>query len=244
MNSDNFKKIRIEITTKQHVPIHPKNPYLKYAQDNSRKGQRLGVKIFYDGVDIGHGVILDFYKQFEIVEDFGAAHVNVGWSTTLGDRIYKLKYFKNPPIPKERRKFFISSFVDSFVPYIKQLKKKTKKEKCDCYLTYIPSSTKTPDRIAKKLSKETDVPLVNIIAKDPKDTQDSKNIDDYFESMEHAQRKHVFDESFIASHSDAQYIVIDDVMGLGSSILTALKVLYDMIGKINYFLIVVKDVKR
>jgi len=62
--------------------------------------------------------------------------------------------------------------------------------------------------------------------------------------MEHAQKKYVFDESFITSHSDAQYIVIDDVMGLGSSILTTLKALYDITGKINYFLIVVKDVKR
>ncbi len=115
-------------------------------------------------------MILDFYKQFEIIEDFGASHVNVGWSTTHGDRIYKLKYFKNPPLSKERRKLFISSFTDSFSPYIEQLKKKTKEDACDCYLTYIPSSTKTPDRIAKKLSKETDVPLVNVISKDPKET--------------------------------------------------------------------------
>lgn len=193
---------------------------------------------------IGQGVILDFYKQFEIIEDFGASHVNVGWSTTLGDRIYKLKYFKNPPISKERRKLFISSFVDSFVPYIEQLKKKTKEEKCDCYLTYIPSSTKTPDRIVKKLSKETSLPIADIISKDTNDTTDSKNIDDYFESMEHAQKKYVFDETFIASHPDAQYIIIDDVMGLGSSILTTLKSIYDITGKLNYFLIVVKDVKR
>ena len=244
MNNDEYKKFRIEITTKQHVPLHPKNPYLQYIQDDSRKGKRLGVKVFYDNVKIGQGVILDFYKQFEIIEDFGASHVNVGWSTTLGDRIYKLKYFKKPSISKERRKFFISSFVDSFVPYIEQLKKKTKEEKSDCYLTYIPSSTKTPDRIAKKLSKETDIPLVTMISKDPKDTQDSKNIEDYFESMDHAQKKYLFDSGFISEHSDAQYIIIDDVMGLGSSILTSLKAIYDITGKMNYFLIVVKDVKR
>ncbi len=244
MDIDDFKKFKIEITTKQHVPVHPKNPYLKYIQDETRQGKRLKVRVSYDGVDIGHGVVLDFYKQFDIIEDFGASHVNVGWSTTLGDRIYKLKYFKNPPIPKEQRKFFISSFVDSFVPYIEQLKKKTKEEKCDCYLTYIPSSTKTPDRIAKKLAKETSVPLANIISKDPSDSTDSKNIEDYIESMEHAQKKYLFDEKFISENSDAQYIIIDDVMGLGSSILTTLKAIYDITGKINYFLIVVKDVKR
>ncbi len=62
--------------------------------------------------------------------------------------------------------------------------------------------------------------------------------------MEYAQKKYLFDETFIASHPDAQYIIIDDVMGLGSSILTALKAIYDITGKLNYFLIVVKDVKR
>jgi len=204
----------------------------------------LKIRVFYDGKDIGHGLVLDFYKQFEVVEDFGASHVSVGRSTPLGNKIYKLKYFKNPPISKEQRKFFISSLVESFTPYIEQLKKKTKEEACNCYLTYIPSSTKTPDRIAKKLSKETSVPIADIISKDPKDTTDSKNIDDYFESMKHAQNKYVFDKAFISAHSDAQYIVIDDVMGLGSSILTTLKTIYDITGKLNYFLIVVKDVKR
>ena len=244
MTKKDFKKFTIEIRTKQHVPVHPKNPYLTYMQDDSRKGDRLSVKIFYDDIEIGRGVILDFYKQFEIIEDFGTSHVNVGRSTTLGDRIYKLKYFKNPAISKEQRKFFIKSFVESFEPYIKQLKKHKKREGCNCFLTYVPSSTKTPDRIAKGLSKSTDVKLANIIYKNSAETQDSKNIDDYMESMLLAQRKYLFDTDFISSNVDAQYIIIDDVMGLGSSMLTTLKALYDMTGKMNYFLIVVKDVKR
>ena len=28
MNHDDYKKFRIEIVTKQHVPEHPKNPYM------------------------------------------------------------------------------------------------------------------------------------------------------------------------------------------------------------------------
>lgn len=244
MNINDFKKFKIEITTKQHIPVHPKNPYLKYIQDETRQGKRLKVRVFYDGVVIGQGVILDFYKKFEIIEDFGASHVNVGRSTALGNQIYRLKYFRNPPVSKEIRKSYIAGFVDSFFPYIEQLKTKTKKEGYNCFLTYIPSSTKTPDRIAKKLAKETTIPLVNIISKDPSVSTDSKNIDNYVESMQYAQNKYVFDKKFIADHADAQYIIIDDVMGLGSSILSTLKAIYNITGKINYFLIVVKDVKR
>ena len=59
MDIDDFKKFKIEIMTKQHVPVHPKNPYLKYIQDKNRKGDRLKVSVYYDGVDIEHGIILD-----------------------------------------------------------------------------------------------------------------------------------------------------------------------------------------
>lgn len=244
MNTEDFKKFKIVITTKQHVPVHPKNPYLTYQQDETRKGKRLSVKVLYDGIEIGRGVILDFYKQFEIIEDFGALHVHTSRSTILGDRIYKLKYFKNPPISLQKKEMFISGFVESFAPYIEQLKKKTVDDGCNCYITYIPSSTKTPDLIAESLCSNTSVELANIISKNPDDSQDSKNIDEYFLSMEHAQKKYVFDTEFIGAHVDAQYIIVDDVMGLGSSILTSLKAIYDITGKMNYFLIVVKDVKR
>jgi len=244
MNNDEYKKFRIEITTKQHVPVHPKNPYLKYIQDDTRKGTRLSVKVFYDDIEIGHGVILDFYKQFEIIEDFGASYTNTSRSTILDDRIYKLKYFKNPPISEQRKQLFISGFVESFIPYVEQLKNRTKEEECNCFLTYMASSTQTPDLTAKELSDVTGVDLANIISKNDADSQESKNIEEYFESMEHAQRKYLFDTEFISAHTDAQYIIIDDVMGLGSSILTTLKAIYDITGKMNYFLIVVKDVKR
>jgi len=244
MNLDDYKKFKIVITTKQHVPVHPKNPYLEYVQEKSRKGKRLGVKVFYDDIEIAHGVILDFYKQFEIIEDFGASYTNTSRSTILGDRIYKLKYFKNPPISEQRKKLFISGFVESFTPYIEQLKNRTEEEGCNCFLTYIPSSTQTPDLIANDLSDVIGVKLVDIISKNTTDNQDSKNIEEYFESMEHAQKKYIFDTEFISNHADAQYIIIDDVMGLGSSMLTSLKAIYDITGKMNYFLIVVKDVKR
>lgn len=65
---NNISKIKIEIITKQNIPININNPVLNYIQDKDRKGDRLLAKVYYDDVEIGRGVILDFYKQFEIIE--------------------------------------------------------------------------------------------------------------------------------------------------------------------------------
>ncbi len=241
MNNDDYKKFRIEITTKQHVPVHPKNPYVVYKQDSQRQNDRLLVSVFFNDIEIGYGLILDFYKQFEIVEGFGTPYTHpLNVRTTLGQNIFKIKYYKKPPITDELKQRFIEKFSGFLQPYVESVKKSNPKS----YLTYIPSSTQTPDLIAKELSDVTGVELADIISKNETDSQDSKNIEDYFESMDHAQKKYLFDSAFISEHSDAQYIIIDDVMGLGSSILTSLKAIYDITGKMNYFLIVVKDVKR
>lgn len=241
MNLDDYKKFKIVITTKQHVPVHPKNPYLVYKQDSQRQNDRLLVSIFFDDVEIGYGLILDFYKQFEIVEGFGIPYTHpLNVRTTLGQNIFKIKYYKNPPISDSLKQLFIEKFAGFMQPYVESVKSNTAKP----YLAYIPSLTQTPDLIAKELTDVTGVEIANIISKDSADTQDSKNIEEYFESMEHAQKKYIFDTEFISDHVDAQYIIIDDVMGLGSSILTSLKAIYDITGKMNYFLIVVKDVKR
>lgn len=48
----------------------------------------------------------------------------------------------------------------------------------------------------------------------------------------------------IEENNKSQYLIIDDVFGNGSSIFTVLKKLYDTTHMLNYFLIVVKDVKR
>ena len=48
----------------------------------------------------------------------------------------------------------------------------------------------------------------------------------------------------VLANADAQYIVIDDVMGNSSAILTVLKKLHEVNEKVNYFFIVVKDIKR
>lgn len=56
----NISKIKIEIITKQNTPININNPVLKYTQDKERKSNRLLAKVFYDNVEIGRGIILDF----------------------------------------------------------------------------------------------------------------------------------------------------------------------------------------
>jgi len=48
-------KFKIEIITKQNIPINIDNPVLSYIQNKDRKGDRLLVKIYYDGIEIGRG---------------------------------------------------------------------------------------------------------------------------------------------------------------------------------------------
>lgn len=48
----------------------------------------------------------------------------------------------------------------------------------------------------------------------------------------------------IVQNKKSQFLIVDDVFGNGSSIFTILKKLYDTTKMVNYFFIVVKDVKR
>jgi len=55
-----ISKIKIEIITKQNVPININNPVLNYTQNKDRKSDRLFVQVFYDDLKIGEGIILVF----------------------------------------------------------------------------------------------------------------------------------------------------------------------------------------
>ena len=72
-----LSKIKIEIISKNIVPVNIDNPILTYKQDKNRQSDRLLVKVYYDDIEIGVGIILDFYKQFEIIEDFGEPQTRV-----------------------------------------------------------------------------------------------------------------------------------------------------------------------
>jgi hypothetical protein len=247
---NNISKIKIEIITKQNIPININNPVLNYIQDKDRKGDRLLVKVYYNNREIGRGVILDFYKQFEIIEDFGEPHTRVVSfdyhgttkykNTYLGNMVYRIKNFKNPPIDKDERKSYIEEFTAIFEAYLSSLEKKID----DLKLTYIPSSTKIPDEITYNLSKTFKKEILKIVDKNPHDTVDSKSITTFEESLKHATTKYIFNDKKIKENNKSQYLIIDDVFGNGSSIFTVLKKLYDTTHMLNYFLIVVKDVKR
>ncbi len=81
--------------------------------------------------------------------------------------------------------------------------------------------------------------VANIIIKNG--GQDSKSIETFKAGVENSSSKYTLNESLLSLSN--QYIIIDDVMGNGSSIATILKKLYDKTNKLNFFLIVAKDVK-
>lgn len=245
-----ISKIKIEIITKQNIPVNINNPVLNYTQDKNRKGDRLLAKVYYNSVEIGRGIILDFYKQFEIIEDFGEPHTRVisfdyqgstkYKNTYLGNMIYRIKNFKNPPIKEDEKEKYIQEFTAIFETYLSSLEDKVS----DLKLTYIPSSSKVPDNIVSSLSKLSKKEIVKIVDKNPHDRVDSKSITSFEESLKHATSKYIFDDKKIEENNKSQYLIVDDVFGNGSSIFTVLKKLYDTTNMLNYFLIVVKDVKR
>lgn len=245
-----ISKIKIEIITRQNVPININNPVLTYIQDRERKSDRLFVRIFYNGITIGKGIILDFYKQFEIIEDFGEPQTRVVSfeyngstkykNTYFGEIIYKIKNFKNPPIDEVERGIYIKEIASIFNAYLVSIKNESNSLK----LTYIPSSSKVSEYISHNLSELGEIEILKVIDKNPNHTLDSKNILTFQDSLEHAQNKYIFDEQKIRENYKSQFIVIDDVFGNGSTIFTALKKLYDITQMTNYFFIVVKDVKR
>lgn len=245
-----ISKIKIHIITKQNIPININSHILNYIQNKERKDDRLFVQVFYDDVEIGKGIILDFYKQFEIVEDFGEPHTRVisfdyhgttrYKNTYFGNMIYRIKNFKNPPIDKKEREIYIQEIEAIFKIYLGFIEDKVD----DLKLTYIPSSAKIPDEIANNLSKVSKKEIIKIVDKNPDDTVDSKNITTFEESITHASTKYIFDDVKIKQNKKSQYLIIDDVFGNGSSIFVVLKKLYETTQMLNYFLIVVKDVKR
>ena len=245
-----LSKIKIEIISKNIVPVNIDNPILTYKQDKNRQSDRLLVKVYYDDIEIGVGIILDFYKQFEIIEDFGEPQTrvisfehkgNIKFTNTyFGNTIYRIKNFKNPKIAEEERERYIQEITAIFNTYLPFLEEKAPNFK----LSYIPSSARIPDDICKNLSNLSKKEIVKIVDKNPNDTIDSKSITTFEDSLNHSNTKYIFDEAKIVQNKKSQFLIVDDVFGNGSSIFTILKKLYDTTKMLNYFFIVVKDVKR
>lgn len=237
-----FRKFKVEIYTNKETPITD-NTNLTYIKDETRDD--LFVKIYYDKIEIGRGIILDFYKEFENIEENGNIVTKIKTFssngkthesfTNYGQKIYKLKYLKSPPIEEEERKKYIEIFANEMNAYVEVIAKKYK----DIKLSYISSSSLVPDEIVEKIKDLSSLEVENIIIKNS--GQDSKSITTFKDGVENSNLKYTLNESLLSlSH---QYIIIDDVMGNGSSIATILKKLYDKTNKLNFFLIVAKDVK-
>ncbi|MCT7619182.1 hypothetical protein [Aliarcobacter butzleri] len=244
MDEEDFKKFKIKIRYKNNVPVYPKNPYIEYEKVITRDNEHLFTEIFYDNVIIGKGIILDFYKYFEIKKsDWGNLYTFPLNRTQLGEKIYKIKFYKEPPIPYSLKEQYIESFLELFQNIFDKLNRKIILNKQTLCISYIPSSSGIPNILASKLSTKFDLELKELISKDDS-LVSSKNIDDYIESMKHSQKKYKFDTNFIEKNKDSIYLIIDDVFGLGSSIITAMKHFYDITKKINFFFCIVKDTKR
>jgi predicted amidophosphoribosyltransferase len=103
-------------------------------------------------------------------------------------------------------------------------------------LTFIPSSLKIPDEIAYKISQKIKIPLKNIISK--KNNQESKNLSLKEQSFDK------YEINFDKINKNDIFLVIDDVVGTGATFCEIMYKLYYFNKKVNYFLAVVKDVKR
>jgi hypothetical protein len=245
---DMLDKFKIEIHTNREAPVVLDNPVLSYVYDCDT--DELFVKVYFDDVEIAQGIILDYYKEFTNIELNGRVHTQIKTFpfhdrtkqkyTNFGNKIYQIKYLKSPPIPKEQRDNYIREFTNAINQYIPSLQEILSNIK----ITYIPSSTQIPDDIAISLGALTSIELIHVIGKNTQNVIDSKNITDFYGLMEHSHNKYIIDEAYLKTNSNSQYIIIDDVMGNGSTILTVLKKLYDINKRVNYFFIVVKDVKR
>jgi hypothetical protein len=236
----NKEKFKIFIKAKK-IPII-NNPIIEYVQDSRRN--RLFCEIYYDNILISKGVILDFYKEFENIEVFlGEKYTHIltfDWSgktytknTHFGQIVYKLKNFKNPPLENMIRENYINEIVAIFDGYVKSLLSNN----VNLALDFVPSSSRLPDEIANKLSIINKVPLCNFICKS--NIIQSKNLT-------------AFDEQFFNKYNididnidkNITFLVVDDVVGTGATFCEIMYKLYNFNQKINYFLAIVKDVKR
>jgi len=226
------------------VPVNIDNEIINYVEDTTLKNNHLHCEIFFQKTLIAQGIILDFYKEFEILEGFnrvpfthiltfeynGREHQSY---TKFGNTIYEMKFLNNPPIKKEKRKSYIDDIISYFNGYIKHLKENY----TSLNITYIPSQSKVPDDIASKLSVINKVPLNANISKSSLvqsktlTTLGIQTFDNY--SIDLSQ-----------SNINDNFILIDDVMGTSATLCETMYKLYNFNKKVNFFFIPVKDVKR
>lgn len=237
---DDFK---ITIKAKK-VPVNIDNEIINYVQDTTLQNNHLHCEIFFKNTLIAQGIMLDFYKEFEILEGFnkvlfthiktfeynGGEHQSY---TKLGKTIFEMKYLNKPPIENKIRESYINEITYRFHGYIKHLKENY----TNLNIMYIPSQSKIPDDISSKLSQINTIPLKASISKNS--LTQSKTMTNLSTQQFN---KYSIDLSQI--NTDNNFILIDDVMGTSASLCETMYKLYDFNKRINFFFIPVKDVKR
>lgn len=236
----NSTKFRFVIETKK-VPF-VSNPLIEYTENSDRN--RLYCEIYYDNVLISKGIILDFYKEFENMEDFFgnvSTHIlTFEWNgkvytknTYFGQIVFEIKNYKSPSLDIKTKEKYINEIVAVFDGYVKSLLRNN----VNLVLGFVPSSTKLPDEIANKLAKINNILLNNFIFKSSNIL--SKNLIAFDEQS--------FDKysiDFKNIENSSQFLIIDDVVGTGATYCELMYKLYNFNKKMNYFLAIVKDVKR
>ncbi len=238
----NIYDFKISIKAKK-VPVNIDNKIINYTQDVNMQNNHLFCQIYFKEILIAKGIILDFYKEFEIldfnqqiftqIKTFEWNGTTYTKNTYYGQKIFEIKNFKNPPVNDKIKESYINEIVSIFNGYIEYLKKDIK----NLNITYIPSSSKIPEDITDKLSKINKVPLKDIIKKN--NLVQSKSMTDLSTQSLNKYTTNL-DDLDILNH----YILIDDVVGTGASLCEILYDLYNFNKKVNFFFIPVKDVKR
>jgi len=52
------------------IPVIISNDIIEYIQDATIPNNHLHCKVFFQDVLIAQGIVLDFYKEFEVLQDF------------------------------------------------------------------------------------------------------------------------------------------------------------------------------
>jgi len=239
----NIYDFKISIKAKK-VPVNIDNKIINYIQDVTMQNNHLFCEIFFKETLIAQGIILDFYKEFEILEGFnktlfthiltfeynGREHQSY---TRFGKTIYEMKYLNNPAIEKKIRESYLDNIISHFNGYINDLKENY----TNLNITYIPSQSKIPDEISSKLSQINKIPLKANISKSS--LIQSKTI-----TSLSTQQLDKYSIDLSQSNINDNFILIDDVMGTSASLCETMYKLYSFNKKVNFFFIPVKDVKR
>ena len=237
---DDFKII---IKAKK-VPVNIDNEIIEYVRDTTLQNSHLHCEIFFQDILIAQGIILDFYKKFEILEGFnkvpfthiltfeynGREHQSY---TKFGKTIYEMKYLNDPPIKNTIRESYINTIISHFNGYINSLKENY----TNLNITYIPSQSKIPDDISSKLAEINTIPLKANISKNS--SVSSKSITNLS-----TQDFNNYSVDLSQSNTNDIFILIDDVIGTSASLCETMYKLYAFNKKVNFFFVPVKDVKR